>query len=73
MSTTPATLFETANPSDTEDIDMPKAIWVTSDGVLSVMDYRGTVVTASVAAGIYPIRPKRIMSATTSTVVLLRG
>jgi hypothetical protein len=74
--TAPATIHEEITPSDTIDLldgnNEPRfrALYVTAEGDLSLMDTSGITVVYPVAAGqILPFRPKRVMVASTASVV----
>lgn len=76
MPGTPATLESPADrwavltPSDTVDVaDIPKAIFVTVAGDLVIRGADGVQQSFPVTVGVWPLRPTRVMLATTATVV----
>lgn len=71
--TKPATKFKIVVPSDTVDV-MPGAVglWVGGIGNVSVTDVDDvTTVFNTVPVGLLPISPKKILTATTATLMVL--
>lgn len=68
----PARRFEAVVPSDTSNLPtLPRFLVIGGGGVLSIMDERGVVSSISVAAGVVPLMPMRILATgTTATQVL---
>lgn len=68
LDTGPATRIVDVTPSDTADIEPPRAIWVGVAGNLRIMNIDMTFATTqSVPGGILlPMRPRRIMATGTT-------
>lgn len=64
----------TITPSDTVDLKEHRALWVSVEGNVTVMPKGGgSVSLGTLSAGtLIPIRVKRVMAATTATVLRIR-
>lgn len=66
--TSPATKHFAITPNDSTDLDpVPRAIYVGTAGDLVVQDQAGTSCTYKNAAGVVPIRAKRVMVSSTAS------
>lgn len=70
--TAPARDLDTITPSTEELNPRPRALWITTAGVLQVSTETGDLPQMSAAAGwLIPLRATRILPSTTATVVAL--
>ncbi len=67
----PADLHQAITPSDSVDVSpKPRALWVQTDGNLSIADRAGTVLTYAVKAGmVIPFRATKVRATGTTATV----